>query len=58
MVTFADACPSMRCSARTLTPADTASDAQVWRRSCGVMGCTPARLTAAANHPSADFAGT
>ena len=28
-------------------PADTASDAHVWRRSCGVIVCTLAFLTAA-----------
>jgi hypothetical protein len=45
-VTFADVCPSIRCSAKTLTPALTERDAQVCRKSCGVMGWTPARFTA------------
>ena len=47
--------PSIRCSASTFTPADTASDAHVWRRSCGVIFCTLAFLTAAWNHPVDDF---
>ena len=42
-------------NASTFTPALTASDAQVWRRSCGVMSCTSARFTAAWNHPVDDF---
>src|SRR4051812_26712586 len=45
----------MRCSARTLTPALTASDAHVCRRSCGVMSCTFALLTADVNHPPSDL---
>jgi HK97 family phage major capsid protein len=43
--------PSIRATASTFAPADTASDAQVCRKSCGVIGCTPARLTAPANQP-------
>jgi hypothetical protein len=54
-VTFADLCPSIRCNAWTLTPADTANDAQVCRNSCGVILCTLALATAAANHPPDDF---
>lgn len=41
-VTFALLCPSIRCSARTFTPADTASDAHVCLRSCGVTAWMPA----------------
>lgn len=33
-VTLAEVCPSVRCSDRTSTPADTASDAQLCLRSC------------------------
>jgi len=36
-VMLALACPSIRCNAFTLAPADTASDAAVCRRSCGVI---------------------
>jgi hypothetical protein len=39
----------------TFTPADTANDAQVWRRSCGVTVCVPAAVTARLNHPLDDF---
>jgi hypothetical protein len=34
-------CPSIRCSASTFTPADTASLAHVCRKACGVMAWTP-----------------
>jgi hypothetical protein len=37
---LADLCPSVRCNASTFTSADTDSDAQVCRRSCGVIACT------------------
>jgi hypothetical protein len=37
--------------ANTFTPALIANEAQVWRKSWGVMACTPARFTAARNHP-------
>jgi hypothetical protein len=46
-VTFADLSPSIRCSARVFTPADTAGDAQLCRKSCGVIFCTLAFRTAA-----------
>lgn len=45
-VTFADLCPRIRCSAKTLTPADTAKLAAVCRKSCGVICWTFARFTA------------
>ena len=54
-MTFADVWPSIRCNASTFTPALTASDSQVWRRSWGVMSWTLALLTAAANHPPDDL---
>lgn len=50
-VIAADLWPSVRCSASTFTPALTASDAHVRRKSCGVMDCTAAHFTAATNHP-------
>ena len=54
-VTFADVCPSIRRNARVFTPADTASDAQVCRKSWGVIFWTLALATAAANHPADDL---
>lgn len=51
-VTFADLCPSIRCSARTLTPARLAA---VCRKSCGVIAWTFDRFTAPANHPRVDY---
>jgi hypothetical protein len=50
-VTFAEVCPSIRCRANTFTPALMAAEAQMWRRSCGVIACTFARLTAVAKPP-------
>jgi hypothetical protein len=54
-VIFADWCPSIRDHASTFTPELIEIDAQEWRRSCGVMSCTPALLTARVNHPVEDF---
>lgn len=43
-VMAAELCPSIRCTALTLAPADTANDAAVCRRSCGVTRGAPASL--------------
>ena len=51
---FADLCPGIRDNANTFTPELIAIEAQEWRRSCGVMACTPALLTARVNHPFED----
>ncbi len=45
-VMAAEAWPSIRCTALTLAAAATARLAAVSRRSCGVSGYNPARLTA------------
>jgi hypothetical protein len=54
-VTFAEVWTNIRCNASTFTPADTASDAQVCRRSWGVIFWTLALVTAATNHPADDL---
>lgn len=54
-VTFADLCPRIRCSAKTLTPADTAKLAAVCRKSCGVICWTFARFTAPQIRPRVGF---
>ncbi len=43
------------CSPAVGTPELIAIDAQLCRKSCGVIFCTLARFTAPANHPSSDF---
>jgi NHL repeat len=43
-VMAADACPSIRCTAFTFAPADTARLAAVCRRSCGVVRTASARI--------------
>lgn len=44
-VTFAEACPSIRCTALMDAPAEMARSADVSRRSCGMRSGTPNRFT-------------
>ncbi len=53
-VTFADLCPEVRCSAKTVTPADTAKLAAVCRKSCGVI-CWTFALPAPQIRPRVGF---